>query len=188
MEKIVISEDTVKAAKELNEKALEEIFSAFKPKIKAITSKYFLSGSDREDVTQEAMIALFSAIKNYNYEKNNNFFAFAVKCIDLRMKTAVRNSLRKKHSPLNQFLSIDEKPELGVKGEISDPEEEYINNESYSIISEKLKALLSDYEILVVSMLSVGMKCGEIAKVLGKTSKSVDNAIQRIRKKADELF
>lgn len=188
MGKIIIDENTINKAKAMNDEALEEIFSAFKPVIKEMSVKYFLEGADREDVIQEAMIALFGAVRSYDVNKNDNFFAFAVKCIDLRMKSAVKKSLRKKHLPLNQSLSIDEKPELGSSDVYSDPEEEYIENESCSIINEKLKSVLSPYELTVVSLLSVGMKSSEISEILGKNPKSVDNAIQRIRKKVREIF
>lgn len=184
MNKFVIDEKTINNAKMMDEDSLEEIFAVFKPKIREMSVKYFLAGADRDDVIQEAMIALFGAVRSYNPEKNDNFYAFAVNCIDLRMKSAVKKSLRKKHSPLNQSLSIDEQPELGNSDIYSDPEEEYINNESYSLINEKLKSILSPYEQTVVSLLSVGMKISEISSILGKTNKSVDNAIQRIRKKS----
>ena len=187
MDKIIVDENIINRAKEMQEEALEEIFALFKPIIREMSVKYFLAGADREDVIQEAMIALFGAVRSFKPEKNDNFFAFAVKCIDLRIKSAVKNSLRKKHSPLNQSLSIEEQPELVVSDVYSDPEEEYINNESYSLINEKMKNTLSPYELSVVSLLSIGMKPSEIAEILKKNPKSVDNALQRIRKKMLEL-
>jgi len=187
MERIVISKDIINCAKSMDEDAIKEIFSIFKPVIREMSVKYFLAGADREDVIQEAMIALFGAIKSYDEKKNDNFFAFAKKCIDLKMKTAVRNSLRKKHSPLNQSVSIDDQPELGVMESYPDPEEEYINNENYLLINEKLKTVLSPLELTVVSLLNMGMNISEIAGIIKKPIKSVNNTIQRIRKKVQDF-
>lgn len=187
MKKIFIDKDIILRAKSMDEDALKEIFSIFKPFIKEMSVKYFLAGADREDVIQEAMIALFGAIKSYNIDKNDNFCAFARKCIDLKMKTAVKNSLRKKHSPLNQSVSIDNQAELEIFKLYPDPEEEYINNEDYLLINEKLKNILSPLELTVVSLLNIGMKTTEIADILKKPQKSVNNTLQRIRKKVQQL-
>lgn len=188
MEKITVDLKLVKEAKELSEEALEKLFSQFRPLIKSMAVKYFLTGSDREDVIQEAMIALFGAVRSFNAEKNGDFYGFAKKCIELRLKSAVKMSLRKKHTPLNRSVSIEEKPEISEAVSYTDPEEEYINNESYILANEKLKSVLSIYELSVVSLLMAGMKPSEIATALNKSPKSVDNAMQRIRKKAAELF
>ena len=188
MDKITVDLKLVKEAKTLSEESLEKLFSLFRPLIKDMTAKYFLKGSDKEDVIQEAMIALFTAVRNFDFEKNDDFYGFAKKCIDLRLKSAVKMSLRKKHTPLNQSVSIEEKPEISESVSYPDPEEQYIDNESYILLNEKLKSVLSMYELSVVSLLMAGMRTAEIASSLNKSPKSVDNALQRIRKKAFELF
>ena len=188
MEKIIIDSNLIAKAKAFDEEALEIVFQLFKPIIKNISLKYFFAGADKEDVVQEAMIALFGAIRSFDPQKSDNFPAFAKQCIELRLKSVVKTSLRKKHSPLNQSVSIDENPLITETALYSDPEEEYINNESYITINEKLKAVLSDYELSVVSLLGMGMSYTEIAEILKKNSKSVDNAVQRIRKKAEKIL
>ena len=187
MKKTIIEKDVIIRAKSMDEDALKEIFLKFRPVIKEMSVKYFLAGADREDVIQEAMIALFGAIKSYDVDKNDNFYPFARKCINLKMKTAVKNSLRKKHSPLNTSVSIDEQPELEAFNLYPDPEEEYINNENYVLINEKLKNILSPLELTVVSLLNMGMKTSEIADILKKNQKSINNTLQRIRKKVQDL-
>ena len=187
MEKTVIEKDVIIRAKSMDEDAIKEIFLIFKPVIKEMSVKYFLAGADREDVIQEAMIALFGAIKSYDVDKNDNFYPFGRKCIDLKMKSAVKNSLRQKHSPLNTSVSIDEQTELEIFSQYPDPEEEYINNENYVLINEKLKEVLSPLELTVVSLLNMGMKTSEISEILKKSQKSVNNTLQRIRKKVQDL-
>ncbi len=188
MEQIIVDNELIKRAKEFDESALEDIFRLFRPIIKKMSLKYFFAGADKEDVVQEAMIALFGAIRSYNPEKSDNFTAFASHCIELRLKSVVKTSLRKKHSPLNLSVSIDENPLITDSAPYSDPEEEYINNERFVTINEQLKSVLSDYELSVVSLLILGMNASEIAGILKKDAKSVDNAIQRIRKKAAKIL
>lgn len=188
MEKIVIDENLIKKAKANDEDAMVEISYKFKPKIEELSFKYFLAGGDRDDIVQEAMIACIGAVKSYDFCKNDNFYAFVLNCIELRIKSAVKKSLRKKHIPLNTSLSIEEQSELASADIYSNPEEKYISSESVKHINEELRKLLSPYEQDVVALLRGGMKTGEIAKLLKKDPKSVDNAIQRIRKKAYKWF
>ena len=178
----------IEKAKQLDEKALEEIFLTLKPFIRTMAFKYFLSGADKDDLMQEGMIGLFHAVKNYDATKEVPFEIFAKRCIVLRLKTVIKNSLRKKHAPLNQSVSIEADEFIRKSLKTDGPEEAFFNHEDLNIINEKLKEILSKFELSVLYLLSSGMTYKEIATVLGKTPKSIDNALQRIKKKAAPLF
>ena len=178
----------IEKAKQLDEKALEEIFLELKPFIRTMAFKYFLSGADRDDLMQEGMIGLFHAIKSFDEKKEVPFEIFAQRCIVLRLKTVIKNSLRKKHAPLNQSVSIEADETVWKELKTDGPEEAFFNNEDVNIINEKLGEILSKFELSVLYLVSSGMTYKEIATVLGKTPKSIDNALQRIKKKAAPLF
>ncbi len=175
-------------AKQLDENALEELFLQFKPFIRTMAFKYFLSGADRDDLMQEGMIGLFHAVKSYDAEKEVPFELFAKRCIVLRLKTVIKNSLRKKHAPLNQSVSIEADETVWKELKTCGPEEAFFDNEDVNILNEKLKEILSKFELSVLYLVSSGMTYKEIATVLGKSPKSIDNALQRIKKKAAPLF
>ena len=149
MKKVFIDNETVSKAKQFDEDALASIFENFKPIIKAIGKNYFIRGGDSDDIVQEAMIALFGAIKNYDEKKSDEFVLFALRCINLRLKSAVKGSLRKKHTPLNESVEIDESCLPEYLNTYPDPEDSYIENESYRQISENVKKVLSDFEFKV---------------------------------------
>ena len=178
----------IEKAKLLDENALEAIFSDFKPFIRTMALKYFLSGADRDDLMQEGMIGLFNAVKTFDATKNVPFSLFAKQCIVLRLKTVIKNSLRKKHAPLNQSLSIESDETIWKELKTGSPEEAFFDHEDVNIINEKLGEILSKFELSVLYLVSSGMTYKEIATVLGKTPKSIDNALQRIKKKAAPLF
>lgn len=181
-------ENLINKAKLLDSSALDEIFVYFKPFIRSVAFKYFLSGADREDLIQEGMIGLFNAIRNYDSEKGISFEIFAKHCIVLRLKTAVKNSLRKKHSPLNDSVSLEADEVLSKSLKTQGPEDLFFDHEDFKIANEKLKVILSKFELSVLYLVNSGMTYKEIANVLGKSPKSIDNALQRIKKKAAPLF
>ncbi len=183
-----ISEQLILQAKEFEESALDELFLIFKPFIRSVAFKYFLAGADHDDLIQEGMIGLFNAIKNYNTEKEVSFELFAKRCIVLRLKTVIKNSLRKKHAPLNNSVSIEADEMVAKTLKTSSPEDLFFDQEDFKIANEKLKAILSKFELTVLYLLNSGMTYKEIATVLGKSPKSIDNALQRIKKKAAPLF
>lgn len=183
-----INSTLIAKAKQFDETALEEIFSDFKPFIRTMAFKYFLSGADRDDLMQEGMIGLFNAIKTFDDTKNVPFDLFAKQCIVLRLKTVIKNSLRKKHAPLNQSVSIESDETIWKELKTEGPEETFFDNEDVKIIHEKLGEILSKFELSVLYLVSSGMTYKEIATVLGKSPKSIDNALQRIKKKAAPLF
>ena len=183
-----ITNDLVLEAKNFDNAAIEQIFEFFRPFIKKATFKFFLVGSDKEDVIQEGMIGLFLALKSFDPKKEVSFEVFAKQCIILRLKTAVKNSLRKKHTPLNNSLSFSD-----CTGEMDnfyseDPLYEIIDNENVEAINSKLTKILSKFELSVLYFSNSGMNYKEIAVVLGKSAKSIDNALQRIKKKAAPIL
>ncbi len=183
-----LDEKLITKAKHLDESALNEIFAFFKPFIRTMAFKYFLAGADKDDLMQEGMIGLFTAIKNYDSERNVPFPIFAKRCIVLRLKTVIKNSLRLKHSPLNDSVSIEADEAISKRLYTTGPEETFFDNEDFKIANEKLKETLSKFELSVLYLVNSGMTYKEIATVLGKTPKSIDNALQRIKKKAAPLF
>lgn len=188
MEANSITNEQIAKAREFDNNTINFIFEQFKPFIKNLAFKYFLVGADKDDVMQEAMIGLFLAIKNYNSEKNVSFECFARNCIILKLKTAVKNSLRQKHIPLNNSLSIDTEFDSLINFQSKGPEDLYISNENFEIINIKLRKILSKFELSVLYLLYSGMTYKEVATVLGRSVKSIDNALQRIKKKAAPLF
>ncbi len=182
------NEHLIKKAKSLDENVLDEIFVFFKPFIRSVAFKYFLAGADHEDLIQEGMIGLFTAIKNYDSDKGIPFEFFAKRCIVLRLKTVIKNSLRLKHSPLNDSVSIEADDTVIKNLYAIGPEESFFDQEDFKIANEKLKTTLSKFELSVLYLINSGMSYKEIATVLGKTPKSIDNALQRIKKKAAPLF
>ena len=183
-----INATLIEKAKQLDENALEKIFLEFKPFIRTMAFKYFLSGADRDDLMQEGMIGLFHSIKSYDESRDVPFEMFAKRCIVLRLKTVIKNSLRKKHAPLNQSVSIEADEAIWKELKTEGPEEAFFDHEDVKIINEKLGEILSKFELSVLYLVSSGMTYKEIATVLGKTPKSIDNALQRIKKKAAPLF
>lgn len=183
-----ITNDEISSARDFDNNTINTIFEKFKPFIKNLAFKYFLIGADKDDVMQEAMIGLFLAIKNYNSSKNVSFESFARNCIILRLKTAVKNSLRQKHIPLNNSISMDADFDNLINIQTKGPEDLFISNENFEIINIKLRKILSKFELSVLYLLYSGMTYKEVATVLGRSVKSIDNALQRIKKKAAPLF
>ena len=185
---VEITNELLLKAKAFDNDAIELIFDYFRLYIKNLAFRYFLVGSDKDDVIQEGMIGLFSAIKSYDLKKDTSFESFAKQCIVLRLNTAVKNSLRKKHIPLNNSLSLnDEAGELEVVY-FEDPLYNIIDNENVEALNAKLTKILSKFELSVLYLLNSGMTYKEIASVLGRSAKSIDNALQRIKKKAAPIL
>lgn len=183
-----INSEIIKKAKKADEEALDKIYRELNPFVKSMALKYFLAGADRDDVIQEGMIALFGAIQSYDEEKSADFVPFAKKCIDLRIKTAVKNSLRKKHSPLNDSVSIEDENCSFVLPSSLSPEQKFIDNESYENLLMNLKNVLSPFEYSVLCLLGAGLGYREIAVSMDKDAKTIDNAICRIKAKARKLL
>lgn len=173
----------------------EEILSAliydFRAIIAQCTSAYFLAGAEKQDLVQEGRVGLFKAIRDYDPEKNDAFIPFAKLCIKRTIQTAVSTANRKKHIPLNESLSL-EKEELDG-GDISykkasDPETLYIEAFEANDTLERIEKALSKGEKEVFFYLLEGLDYRQIADVLGRDVKSIDNAMQRIRNKANNII
>jgi len=159
--------------------------------VRACARPLFLTGGDGEDLIQEGMFGLIQAIREYSSDKAASFRTFAEICIRSRLYSALRAASRDKHAPLNQSVSLDH-PFFDSSSYTSgthrlsqsDPEALVADRDYVESILERTKAQLSEFESKVLDCYLDGLSCQEIAKIVGKTPKSVDNAVQRVRKKA----
>mgnify|MGYP001103547717 CR=1 FL=1 len=161
-------------------------------------NKFFMIGAEKEDMIQEGMIGLYKAVKSYNLEKQNSFKTFANMCIERQLITAVKNSNRQKHIPLNSSVSLNasayEEDDNSVSvievletKSVEDPSDIIANKEYYKYIETKINENLSDFEKQVLEQYKKGQSYVDIATKLNSKVKSVDTAIQRIRKKATKI-
>ena len=189
-------DEIVKLAKADNLHALEYILEKYKNFVKSRSRPYFLIGADREDIIQEGMIGLYKAIRDYDTEKYTNFRAFAEMCITRQIITAIKTATRRKHMPLNSYVSLshpvfDEESDKTLLDTITehsclDPEEIIINKEDYTYIGKKINELLSPKEMEILSVYLQGKSYQEISDELGISHKSIDNALQRVKRKLDK--
>lgn len=171
--------------------AEEVLVTRYHRLVRAITRPYFLTGGDSDDLIQEGMMGLMMAVREFDGSKEASFRTFAEVCIRNRMFSALRAASREKHSPLNQSISIeapffDSNSYATVSGHVSscDPEELLLLREKAEHDFVRINQQLSSMERSVLSLYLDGLTYGEIAKVLKKPPKSVENAVQRIRRKA----
>lgn len=189
-------EEMIKEIRNGDKQALSYLMNKYKEIVNLKVGKYFMVGAEKEDIIQEGLIGLFKAIKTFNTEKNNTFKTFANMCIERQLITAIKSSNRQKHMPLNSYLSLnmsayDNEEENGAElmdtfdsKTIEDPLETIINKEYYDEIEKSIDKTLSQFEKQVLDRYMKGESYVTIAKRLDSPVKSVDNAIQRIRKKA----
>ncbi|WP_345894741.1 RNA polymerase sporulation sigma factor SigH [Natroniella sulfidigena] len=191
-------DEIVECAQDGNALALEYLMNKYKNFVKAKSRSYFLIGGDRQDIIQEGMIGLYKAIRDYKTERLASFPAFAELCITRQIITAIKTATRQKHQPLNSYISLD-KPLYSeesnrtlldvLKGsKLSNPERLFITNETYQILETNIKRLLSELELSVLIEYLKGKSYQEIAKALDRHVKSVDNALQRIKKKLEDFL
>lgn len=177
-----------------DEKALEELINNYKEIVNMKIGKYFIVGAEKEDIFQEGMIGLYKAIKSYDPSKQNSFKTFANLCIERQLITAIKTSNRQKHLPLNSYLSLnnnayDDENNVSLidifnSKTIEDPLDTITKKEYYKLVEDKIEATLSDFEKEVLNSYAKGESYVKIAEKLNAPVKSIDNAIQRIRKKA----
>jgi len=159
---------------------------------------YFLIGADKEDIVQEGMIGLYKAIRDFKEDKLSSFKAFAELCITRQIITAIKTATRQKHIPLNSYVSLD-KPIYDEESDrtlmdvisgakILDPEELLINREKLNNIEEKVMELLSDLERKVLALYLDGRSYQEISDELDRHVKSIDNALQRVKRKLERYL
>lgn len=185
-------EEIVALAQAGDDKALVHLLEGFKSAVRVKARSYFLIGADHEDIVQEGMIGLYKAIRDYRPERLASFRAFADLCIKRQIITAIKTATRQKHIPLNSYVSLNKSlyEEDGertlldmIEGQVTNPEELYINQEEMSSIQAMIDKLLSGFERQVLSAFLDGKSYQEIANMLGRHVKAIDNALQRIKTK-----
>ncbi|MFY9175149.1 MAG: RNA polymerase sporulation sigma factor SigH [Peptococcia bacterium] len=191
-------ETIVELARGGDNEALEYLIQKYKNFVRAKARSYFLIGADREDIIQEGMIGLYKAIRDFRFDKLASFRAFAELCITRQIITAIKTATRQKHIPLNSYISLnkpiyDEESDRtlldiisGTK--ITDPEELIINREEFSDIEEKMGEILSSLEWQVLMSYLEGKTYQEIAVELNRHVKSIDNALQRVKRKLERYL
>lgn len=183
----------LKMAKTGNKNALNYLLNKYTDIVSMKAGKYFMIGAEKEDIMQEGLIGLFKAIKSFDPEKQSSFKTFANLCVERQLQTAIKTSTRQKHMPLNSYLSLnisayDENDDTSLfeifdSNTVEDPLDTITQKEYYNFIEERINETLSDFEKQVLHRYTNGESYVEIAKKLDAPVKSVDNAIQRIRKK-----
>ena len=176
--------------------ATEYLLKKYAPLVKKSIRTLYLIGADTEDLSQEGMIGFFKAIQSYQNDNNASFYTFAKICIDRQIYSAIKASNRKKHTPLNSYISFYSKmneDEIELidnleAGNDSNPEQIILDRENTTNIEDILEEHLSKMEKQVLSLYLQGKSYADIGIELGKTSKSIDNAIQRIRDKVKKLY
>jgi RNA polymerase sporulation-specific sigma factor len=190
-------EQLVAHAREGDEDAIDVLLARYRHYARAKARSYFLAGADREDIVQEGMIGLYKAIRDYEPQHNTAFRAFAELCITRQIITAIKTATRQKHIPLNSYVSLnkaasdqegEERPlaESIVSREILDPADLVISAEEIAGIKDSVDKHLSDLETEVLSLYMDGKSYQEIADLLGRHVKSIDNALQRIKRKLEQ--
>ncbi|MBF8437996.1 RNA polymerase sporulation sigma factor SigH [Halanaerobiaceae bacterium Z-7014] len=181
-----------------NSVAEEVLIKRYKNFVLAKSRSYFLVGADREDIVQEGMIGLYKAIRDYRIERLASFRAFAELCITRQIITAIKAATRQKHQPLNSYISLnkpiyDEESDRTLldilKGsKLTNPEQLFISKETYELIEDKIYEMLSDLEFDVLQEYLKGKSYQAIAEELDKHVKSVDNALQRVKRKLEDFL
>ncbi|NMB00452.1 MAG: RNA polymerase sporulation sigma factor SigH [Firmicutes bacterium] len=191
-------EEIVQLARDTNDQALEHLINKYKNFVRAKARSYFLIGADREDIIQEGMIGLYKAIRDFRPDKLASFRAFAELCITRQIITAIKTATRQKHIPLNSYVSLnkpiyDEESDRTLLDVISgskvtDPEELVISREEFVDIESKMVEFLSELEWQVLMYYLEGKSYQEIADELGRHVKSIDNALQRVKRKLERYL
>lgn len=191
---MINDEDLIKKIKSGDNEALNYLLDKYKEVVNMKVSRYFIIGAEKEDIIQEGLIGLYKAIKGYDTEKQNSFKSFANLCIERQLITAIKSSNRQKHIPLNSYLSLnmsaydDDEDNTSIyeifdANVIEDPLDTITRKEYYKSVENIIESSLSVFEKKVLNELVNGNSYIAIAQKLDSPVKSVDNAIQRIRKK-----
>lgn len=194
----MLDEEIIDDAKGGDVKALEYLINKYKSFVRAKARTYFLIGADREDIIQEGMIGLYKAIRDFRVDKLSSFRAFAELCITRQIITAIKTATRQKHIPLNSYVSLN-KPIFDEESDrtlmdiiseesVSDPEEMVINREEFLGIELKMSEILSELEWEVLSLYLQGKSYQEVAEDLKRHVKSIDNALQRVKRKLEKYL
>lgn len=188
-------EQLVELVHQGNTEALDFLITKYRVFVKAKARSYFLIGADKEDIVQEGMIGLYKAVRDFKEDKLASFRAFAELCITRQIITAIKTATRQKHIPLNSYVSLD-KPifdeesdrtlmDVITSTESEDPEHLMINREEHSHLEEKIGEILSELEQQVLTLYLDGQSYNEISEELNRHVKSIDNALQRVKRKLE---
>ncbi|OZU87230.1 RNA polymerase factor sigma-70 [Virgibacillus indicus] len=181
-----------------NSHALDFLIHKYRNFVRAKARTYFLIGADKEDIIQEGMIGLYKAIRDYNGDKLSSFKGFAELCVTRQIITAIKTATRQKHIPLNSYVSLD-KPiydeesdrtllDVIAGSKAIDPQELLVNREKFGDMELKLSELLSELEKKVLHLYLDGRTYQEISVELKRHVKSIDNALQRVKRKLEQLM
>ena len=172
--------------------ALEYLLDKYKNFVRARARSYFLVGADHEDIVQEGMIGLYKSIRDFKPSRLSSFRSFAELCVKRQIITAIKTATRQKHVPLNSYVSLN-KPLYGeesdrtlldvIEGRVTNPEDLFIGQENVSHIQDQIGTVLSDLEQQVLTAFLDGKSYQEIAVMLNRHVKSIDNALQRVKRK-----
>lgn len=195
---LMLDEQIVDLARDGQLAAQEYLIHKYKNFVRAKARSYFLIGADREDIIQEGMIGLYKAIRDFRGDKKASFRAFAELCITRQIITAIKTATRQKHIPLNSYVSLN-KPiydedsdrtlmDIIAGGKITDPEELMISREEFEDIENKMGEILSSLEWKVLMYYLEGKSYQEIAQDLNRHVKSIDNALQRVKRKLEKYL
>jgi len=191
-------EEVVERAHQGDDRALEYLIDKYKYFVRSKAKAYFLIGADKEDIIQEGMIGLYKSIRDFREDKLTSFRAFAELCVTRQIITAIKTATRQKHIPLNSYISLDkpmyeeesERTLMDIIGgqKVTDPEQLIIHQEEYNAIESKISRLLSELEREVLMLYLDGRSYQEIAQDLKRHVKSIDNALQRVKRKLEKYL
>lgn len=191
-------ESLVLIAQQGNNSAFDFLCEKYRVVVRNKSLSYFIAGAGRDDIIQEGMIGLFKAVRDFSAERGVSFRTFADVCVTRQILTAVKNASRHKHAPLNTYVSLNKTVSEDKDGDATlleyiggsdnaNPEQIVLNKEKASSLGEKMNEALSDFELLVLSYYLQGYDYVSIGKKIEKDSKSIDNALQRIKKKMEKI-
>lgn len=193
-----LDEEVVIEAQKRNVRAQEYLINKYKNFVKAKAKSYFLIGADKEDIYQEGMIGLYKAIRDFKADRLSSFRAFAEICVTRQIITAIKTATRQKHIPLNTYISLnkpiyDEESDRTLLdvlsgAKITDPEELVISREEVISIQNEIGEVLSELEMEVLMSYLDGKSYQEIACDLDRHAKSIDNALQRVKRKLEKCL
>ena len=188
-------EELIEMVQQGNIDALDFLITKYRLLVRVKARSYFLIGADKEDIMQEGMIGLYKAIRDFKGDKLSSFRAFAELCITRQIITAIKTATRQKHIPLNSYVSLD-KPIFDEESDrtlmdmltgaiMDDPEELMIHREEFGYLEEKIGEILSELELQVLALYLDGQSYHEISAELNRHVKSIDNALQRVKRKLE---
>lgn len=191
-------EELIDRLREGENSIMDYIMDKYKNLVRSKAKSMYILGADTEDLIQEGMIGLFKAVRDYDCGRDASFYTFAELCISRQMYTAVQTSQRKKHWPLNSYVSLSaETKEQEYEGLLQDamamngqnnPEALFLDKERTEFLEAQIDKELSDFEKQVLDLYLTGMTYSQIAKVLGREDKSTDNALQRVKGKIRKIL